>query len=487
MTPLDTPTLVVLVGAAGSGKSTWAAEQFRRSEIVSSDQLRSMVGSGEHDLEATSDAFATLETDRRRASASRAHDGDRHIGDGRSSAPRLAGRSLAAPACVRSRCTSTPRPMSAGGVTGQRGRPVPAAALTAQLRRVGTAVDEIAAENWDDVIRVESSSAPTRPAAAPAAEPEPAPRELQFVLQVSRFPWDDADPAGWLTSVALTAAQAGFDGIALMDHLIQIPQVGRAWEPIPEPWVTLGLLAGLPTKLRLGTLVSPLSLHSAGRLAKTAATLDALSGGRAFCGVGAGWWEREHLAFGIAFPPMKQRIADLEQALPVMRALWAPGTKPAAGLPETTSYPRPVGALPVIVGGRSARVLEIASRLGDACNVPSDPESVTRAKRAMGDKSVTVLDVPVVGRDREHAAQLVERLRGRVSAAAYARLHSAGTAANHADRYRALAASGVDTVFVALPDLSGAGRGRAIRCGDRRVALTRRSLPGGIGVTRDLD
>ena len=119
------------------------------------------------------------------------------------------------------------------------------------------------------------------------------------MLQVSRFPWDDADPAGWLTTVALTAAQAGFDGIALMDHLIQIPQVGRAWEPIPEPWVTLGLLAGLPTRLRLGTLVSPLSLHTAGRLAKTAATLDALSGGRAFCGVGAGWWEREHVAFGI--------------------------------------------------------------------------------------------------------------------------------------------------------------------------------------------
>ena len=454
MIPLDAPTLVVLVGAAGSGKSTWAAEQFRRSEIVSSDQLRSMVGSGEHDLEATSDAFATLEM----IVAARVRRGLTTVIDtlGTDAPRRRAWLGLARGAGMRAvavhfdtaadECRRRNR---------QRGRPVPAAALTAQLRRVGTAVDEIAAENWDDVIRVESSSAPTRPAAAPAAEPEPASRELQFVLQVSRFPWDDADPAGWLTSVALTAAQAGFDGIALMDHLIQIPQVGRAWEPIPEPWVTLGLLAGLPTKLRLGTLVSPLSLHSAGRLAKTAATLDALSGGRAFCGVGAGWWEREHLAFGIAFPPMKQRIADLEQALPVMRALWAPGTKPAAGLPETTNYPRPVGALPVIVGGRSARVLEIASRLGDACNVPSDPESVTRAKRAMGDKSVTVLDVPVVGHDREHAARLVENLRGRVSAAAYARLHSAGTPANHVDRYRALAASGVDTVFVALPDLSG--------------------------------
>ena len=84
---------------------------------------------------------------------------------------------------------------------------------------------------------------------------------LRFMLQVSRFPWDDEGPARWLTTIAMAAASTGFDGLALMDHLIQIPQVGRAWEPIPEPWVTLGLLAGLPTSLQLGTLVSPLSMH----------------------------------------------------------------------------------------------------------------------------------------------------------------------------------------------------------------------------------
>ena len=68
----------------------------------------------------------------------------------------------------------------------------------------------------------------------------------------------------------------GFDGIALMDHLIQIPQVDRAWEPIPEPWVTLGMLAGLDTNLRLGTLVSPVTFREPGIIAKTVATLDAL-------------------------------------------------------------------------------------------------------------------------------------------------------------------------------------------------------------------
>ena len=97
----------------------------------------------------------------------------------------------------------------------------------------------------------------------------------------------------------------GFAGLALMDHLIQIPQVDRAWEPIPEPWVTLGLLAGLDTRLQLGTLVSPVTFRAPGIIAKTVATLDALSNGRAFCGLGAGWWLREHQAYGLDFPSDK--------------------------------------------------------------------------------------------------------------------------------------------------------------------------------------
>ena len=139
------------------------------------------------------------------------------------------------------------------------------------------------------------------------------------------------------------------------------------------------LLAGLPTTLQLGTLVSPASLHLPGRLAKAAATLDVLTGGRAFCGIGAGWWEREHPAFGIPFPSADERVRALRDAMPVMRALWAPGTKAAAGLPETTIYPRPVGALPILVGGRGARVLRIAAELGDGCNVPASLDIVDHA------------------------------------------------------------------------------------------------------------
>jgi alkanesulfonate monooxygenase SsuD/methylene tetrahydromethanopterin reductase-like flavin-dependent oxidoreductase (luciferase family) len=256
-----------------------------------------------------------------------------------------------------------------------------------------------------------------------------------------------------------------------MDHLIQIPQVDRAWEPIPEPWVTLGLVAGLGTGLRLGTLVTPITFRPAGITAKAAATLDALSGGRAFVGVGAGWWDREHAAYGLPFPRARDRLDALEAGIEIMRALWAAGTKAYAGervdLPETTSYPRPAGRIPVIVGGKGERrTLAIAARLGDGCNLPSAFD-VLDAKlaalhahldaigRPYDDLEVTVLDLPVVGRDRDDVWARVERHRGRMPAAAYAAKKHAGTLAQQRDRYAGLAERGVGTVFVSTPDLNG--------------------------------
>jgi alkanesulfonate monooxygenase SsuD/methylene tetrahydromethanopterin reductase-like flavin-dependent oxidoreductase (luciferase family) len=332
---------------------------------------------------------------------------------------------------------------------------------------------ELGAEGWDLVTR--PGEAAIEPAHSPgsrraAAEQDLHPARLGFVLQISRFPWQD-DPPGWLAAVAGAAADAGLDGIALMDHLIQIPQVGRAWEPIPEPWVTLGLLAGLAPGLRLGTLVTPVTFRAPGIVAKAVATLDALTGGRAFCGIGAGWWDREHAGFGLPFPAASARLDQLEVAIETLRALWQPGTKAYQGtrvsLPETTCYPRAVAPVPIIVGGGGERrTLRIAARLGDGCNLPSAVDVLDRklavlrehcreAGRDPEQVQVTVLDLPVIGEDREHAAALVEKLRGRTPAAAFARRHHAGTAANHIGRYRLLAERGVATVFVSLPDLAG--------------------------------
>ncbi|MGD9527804.1 MAG: LLM class flavin-dependent oxidoreductase [Pseudonocardia sp.] len=289
------------------------------------------------------------------------------------------------------------------------------------------------------------------------------------MLQLSRFPWGD-DPARWVRDVALAADAVGFDGLALMDHLVQIPQVGRAWEPIPEPYVTLGMLAGLPTGLRLGTLVSPVSMRAPGLVAKAVATLDVLSGGRAFCGLGAGWWAREHAAYGLTLPSAPERLDRLAAGVETLRALWAPGTGPHAGryvaLPETTCYPRPIGPVPVIVGGAGERTLRIAAELADGANVAADdrlPQRIDVLRRACAaagrdpaEVEVTVLDVAVVGTDRDDAAARVERLRGRTRAATFAARHHAGTPAQHARRYRELAGAGVGTVFLAVPDLRDA-------------------------------
>jgi alkanesulfonate monooxygenase SsuD/methylene tetrahydromethanopterin reductase-like flavin-dependent oxidoreductase (luciferase family) len=340
--------------------------------------------------------------------------------------------------------------------------------LATQLRRMRTVVSELEAEGWDLVHVVTDASTPEVQRAAVVAGPPARGRLLEGVfLQVSTFPWGE-DPSAWLRDIALRAAEVGFAGLSLMDHLVQIPQVARAWDPIPEPWVTLGHLAALDTDLRLGTLVSPVTLHHAGVLAKQAATLDVLSGGRAFCGVGAGWFEREHLGYGVPFPPARERLDALATTIETLSALWAPGTKAYAGervsLPETTFYPRPVGELPVLVGGSGARTLRIAGALGDACNVSADEvllpgriaavrAAAERAGRDPDDIAVTVLDVAVVGDSRDDTARRVERLRGRTPAATYAARHHAGEPAAHAERYARLREMGVAAMFLALPDL----------------------------------
>jgi alkanesulfonate monooxygenase SsuD/methylene tetrahydromethanopterin reductase-like flavin-dependent oxidoreductase (luciferase family)/predicted kinase len=459
---------VVLIGPAGSGKSHFAATHYRRHEIVSTDELRSVLGSGEHDLPATAEAFAILDViviSRLKRGLTTVVDTlgmDRGLRRLWMERARQAG--LPAVAVVVDTPARETRRRNA-----DRAYVVPADALNQQLRRFQEVRTELDEEGWD-VIHVVT---PDAPAPAPAPVPVTSPTEdrrssqgLRVFLQLSRFPWGE-DPGGWLRSMALAADQSGFAGLAVMDHLIQIPQVDRAWEPIPEPWVTLGLVAGLDTGLELGTLVSPITFRPAGITAKAAATLDALTGGRAFVGVGAGWWDREHAAYGIPFPPARQRLDALEAGIETMRALWAPGTKAAAGLPETTSYPRPVGRIPVVVGGNGERrTLRIAARLGDACNLPSDVERLDHklavlrqhldaVGRPYDDLEVTVLDLPVVGADREDVWARVERHRGRTPAAAYAKKKHAGTVAQQRDRWAGLVQRGVGTVFVSTPDLNG--------------------------------
>jgi alkanesulfonate monooxygenase SsuD/methylene tetrahydromethanopterin reductase-like flavin-dependent oxidoreductase (luciferase family)/predicted kinase len=484
---LPDPVMVVLAGAAGSGKSNWATERFRTAEVVSSDALRATVGSGPADLEATADAFALLDqivAARAKRSLTTVIDTLGLDPERRAGYRRLARESgLPTVLVIMNTAAALCRERNR-----RRDRPVPAPILTDQLRKISRLLETVQDEDWDRVLIIDQHRPTTTPVSELPALDRDHGRGLgpQVVLQVSRFPWAE-DPSGWLRDLALAADAIGFDGIALMDHLIQIPQVDRAWEPIPEPWLTLGLLAGLDTNLRLGTLVSPVTFREPGIIAKTVATLDTLSNGRAFCGLGAGWWLREHQAYGLDFPGNRQRLDQLQVCIETLRALWAPGTKAYHGryvhLPETTCYPRPVSEVPIIVGGSGERrTLRIVAEQADGCNLPSGA-NVLQSKidilhrhcvavgRDPASVEITVLDLPVIGADREDAALRVERLRGRTPAAVYAARHHAAPAVDHAQRYFELADLGVSTIFVALPDLAGADD--LARCTPLLAALRR--------------
>ena len=241
------PALVVLVGPAGSGKSVWAAERYRADEVVSSDRLRALVGSGEHDLEASTDAFALLD----QIVAARLRRGLTVVVDtlGLDSARRRGylelARSNGMPAVAVLVDTD---PAECRRRNRTRDQPVPATALEGQLRRMRAAVAEIGGEGWDVVTtarqaQLEASHTPG--ARVAASQQRRRPVQMGLVLQLSRFPWgeDPAGPARWLAAVAHAAAEAGLQGIALMDHLIEIPQVGRACPAVvtrshPSPWIS---------------------------------------------------------------------------------------------------------------------------------------------------------------------------------------------------------------------------------------------------------
>ena len=246
---------------------------------------------------------------------------------------------------------------------------------------------------------------------------------------------------------------------------------GPAWHDMLESYTTLASLAAVTERVRLGTLVTGVTYRNVGHLGKIVATLDVLSGGRAACGIGLGWFEAEHVAYGWDFPSIDARYALLEDALQVLPMLWGKGSPPFEGraisVPDTTCYPRPLQAhIPLLVGGNGERrTLRLAARFADACNIIGDVDVVTRklaALRAHCDAvgrdpagvEVTQLSTALVGRDATEVADLVDRLRPRRRAAErYAASVNAGTVSDQIGRFRALADAGVGTAIVSLPDL----------------------------------
>jgi F420-dependent oxidoreductase-like protein len=284
------------------------------------------------------------------------------------------------------------------------------------------------------------------------------PMTLEFGLQVSRFGFTGhpASTAEALADVARAAEETGFASLWVMDHFLQIPQIGREWEDMLEGYTTLGYLAGVTERIRLGTLVTGISYRNIAHLGKILATLDVLSGGRAMCGLGAAWFEREHKLYGWDFPPLAERFDRLEDALELLPLLWGPGSPRFEGRTLTVSeaicYPRPLQErIPIMVGGSGEkRTLRLVARHADACNLVGDADRVRH--------KLAVLREHCAAEERDPAEIEVTHLApARVVASADAREgHGAATVEEHVGRYRELAEAGVQTAIVGLSDAEGA-------------------------------
>ena len=296
-------------------------------------------------------------------------------------------------------------------------------------------------------------------------------------LHLSSFDWPGGRQAvaEHLRSIAARAEAVGVDHIWMMDHLRQIPQIGAAWSDIPEPYVALSWLAAVTERVRLGVLVSPAFRHQPAVLAKQIATLDVLSGGRAMCGLGVGWFAQEYSAVGLEFPTVDQRYAHLEDALQALPLLWGKGSPRFTGttitIAEALCYPRPIQQhVPVIVGGSGERrTLRLVARYADGCNLFGEPDVVARKVavltrhcaefgRDISAVDVSHLSTVLIGRDRDEVATKIERLRPkRMGAERFARDVNAGTVADHYERARRLIEAGARTLIVRLVDVADDG------------------------------
>ncbi|MFE3191015.1 LLM class F420-dependent oxidoreductase [Nocardia sp. NPDC059240] len=182
--------------------------------------------------------------------------------------------------------------------------------------------------------------------------------------------------ASTLAHTARIAEQAGFAQFTVMDHYFQMEHSGQHDEPMLEGYTTLGYLAALTERMRLGLLVTGVMYRYPGLLAKIVTTLDVLSGGRAELGIGASWYEREQRALGVPVVPMGERFERLEETLQICLQMWGPDNGPYKGehyqLAETLCVPAPLTRPhpPILVGGGGEKkTLLLVARYADACNL----------------------------------------------------------------------------------------------------------------------
>jgi F420-dependent oxidoreductase-like protein len=236
-----------------------------------------------------------------------------------------------------------------------------------------------------------------------------------------------------LARVGQAVEAAGVDNLSVMDHYFQMEMAGGPEKPMLEGYTTLGFLAAHTSTVELQLLVTGVTYRHPGLLAKIVTTLDVLSGGRALLGIGAAWYDREHLGLGVPFPPVSERFERLEETLQIMLQMWSDDDGPYEGehytLAETINVPRAIARPhpPIMIGGSGeTKTLRLVAQYADACNLFAGPQAGPdvisakldvlreRCREAGTDFShirKTILWTGPVGTDASGGAEFVEQMR----------------------------------------------------------------------------
>ena len=258
-------------------------------------------------------------------------------------------------------------------------------------------------------------------------------------ISVTSYSWEDGPSrtAAHLRELATLADEAGLDTLWVPDHLLQVDPSASLDEPMLEAYTTLGFLAAATTRVQLGTMVTWATIRPPALLVKLVTTLDVLSGGRAWLGVGIGYREDEATMTGLPFPPTAERYQRLEELLQLADHMWAgdrsPFTGPHHHLSEPISEPRPIRRPRVLIGGTGERrTLPLVAQYADACNLFDVPDGGATVARKL---EVLERSCERIGRDPDE-----------IEVTLATRVAPGETAAQLAERCADLAERGIDHV-----------------------------------------
>jgi F420-dependent oxidoreductase-like protein len=294
-----------------------------------------------------------------------------------------------------------------------------------------------------------------------------------FGFQIPNFTFggDDSEIFGRVVDLATTAEDSGFESLWVMDHFYQLPALGGGTQPMLEGYTLLGALAATTSTARLGTLVTGVTYRNPAMLAKQVTTLDVISGGRAILGIGAAWHDTEHEAMGFDFPPVKERMDRLEEAVQICRAMFTQETPTFDGLyyrvHDVHNVPRPLqaGGPPIMIGGSGEkRTLKLVAKYADLCNISGDTATVRHklgvlrehcdavgrdASEITATRLATLL-LTNSAQETTQAREFLAQAAGPEAAAGF----NVGEEQEIIDQVGELAAAGLDTLIFNMP-LSG--------------------------------